>query len=244
MGSPRRRWFGRLQAMRPDEGVSLAEMIITIGLTVLVGAFTFSLLIQGVRSTGSTAVRQDNAGQARIAIEAMSKNLRAAAKLSLFPTVTCQGTCEATAVTAAARNSVSFYANVNSDERAPARVTYAVVGQNLVETRQQPVFSSDGLYYSFCTPGTAGCVVRSRTLVRGVVAPTAADPLFRFYADDGTEQTVSAPATEAELGTIDSVDILAKVRTSTKWGTPATTVTVRVGLPNADYARPKPTGGP
>jgi hypothetical protein len=239
-----RRWQAdRARALRSDEGLSLAEMIITIGLTALVGAFTFSLLIQGVRSTGSTAIRQDNAGQARIAIEAMSKNLRAAAKLSMFQTGTCTAGCDPTAVTAAAADSVTLYANVRADDSAPVRVTYAVVGNTLVERMQQPVFEAGTPKYSFCTPGDAGCAVTTRTLVRGLVTPTAAEPLFRFYRDDGTEQTVSTPATETELGNIDSVDILAKVRTSSKWNTPAMSVMLRVALPNADYTRPAPTGG-
>jgi hypothetical protein len=243
MGSFRRWRDNRFRGLRSDEGLSLAEMIVTIGLTALVGAFTFSLLIQGVRSTGGTAIRQDNAGQARIAIEALSKNLRAAAKLSMFQTTTCTAGCDPTAVTAATPSSVTFYANVRTDESAPVRVTYAVVGNTLVERVQQPVFEAGTPKYSFCAPGAAGCVVATRTLVRGLVAPTVAEPLFRYYQDDGSGQTFSTPATETELGNVDSVDILAKVRTSSKWNTPATTVMLRVALPNADYTRPAPTGG-
>jgi type II secretory pathway component PulJ len=232
---------------RSDDGLSLVEMIITIGLTSLVGIFTFQLLILGIRSTASTSVRQDDAGQARVAIEAMSKNIRAAIRPSQVQGTSCVDVCAAagaeTAVIAATATSVTFYANVNAEGSGPSRVTYTVRGSELVETVQAPTRLS-AVQYTYCTPGP-GCDVRTRTLTRGLVAPTATTPLFRYFQADGsTPLSLSASATPADLDKIDSVDVLAKVATSTTWDTPATTVTLRVALPNADYARPAPTGGP
>ena len=68
--------------------------------------------------------------------------------------------------------------------------------------------------------------------------PTTAQPLFVYYPAAGAQPlTLSVPATAAERVAIDSIDIVLRVRTSANWGTPATTVTMRVALPNADYAR-------
>jgi Tfp pilus assembly protein FimT len=230
------------RGLRSDEGLGLAEMIVTVGLTAVVGMFTFALLVQGIRSTAGTAVRQDDAGQARIAIEAMSRNLRAAISPAQIQGASCTSGCDATTgVTAASPDAITFYANVNADGAAPSRVTYRVVGSTLEETVQAPTVS--GLTYSFCSPG-ASCPVRTRTLVRGLVAPTPAAPLFQYLREDGfTPQTFGTPATAVELGNIDSVEILARVSTSAKWKTPPTSVTMRVALPNADYARPAPVGG-
>jgi Tfp pilus assembly protein FimT len=229
-----RRWISA-RAPRADDGLSLAEMIVTLGLTTLVAGFTFALLMQGVRSTGSSAVRQDNAGQARVAIEAVSRNLRTAVSPIQFQGLTCTSGCTATtAVTAADGSSLTFYANINGVEAAPSRITYALTGSSLVETVQAPVVSATN--YSFCAPG-GSCAVRTRTLARGVVTPTAAEPLFTYYGDGAPPPPLGTPPTAAELVHIDAVEILLKVRSSAKWGTPATTVAMRVALPNADYAR-------
>jgi Tfp pilus assembly protein FimT len=240
-----RRWISAREP-RADDGLSLVEVLVTMALTTLVAGFTFTLLIQGVRSTGSTSVRQDNAGQARVAIEAITKNLRTAIAPSLVQNMSCTAGCAATtALTGAGGGSVTFYANINGVASPPSRITYAVTGSSLVETVQAPVIQS-AQQYSFCTPG-AGCALRTRTLVRGIVPPTVTEPLFTYYPDGVSPAplTLSAPATATELAAVDSVDVLLKVRTSAKWGTPATTVAMRVALPNADYARAqaKPNGG-
>jgi Tfp pilus assembly protein PilV len=242
MGALRRCLSAR--RLRADDGLTLVEVLVTLALTTLVGALTFQLLILGIRSTGSTSVRQDNAGRARVAIEAMSKNLRTAIAPSQFKDMTCTAGCTATtALTAAGPSSVTFYANINGVASPPSRITYAVTGTTLVETVQAPVVAS-ATQYSYCTPG-AGCAVRTRTLARRVVAPTAAAPLFAYYGDGASPPmlTFSAPPTAAELALVDAVDIVLKVATSSKWGTPPTTVTMRVALPNADYARAASTGG-
>jgi type II secretory pathway component PulJ len=233
---------------RSDEGLSLVEVIVTIGLTSLVGVFTFQLLMMGIRSTSDTAVRQDNAGQARVAIEAMSKTIRAAVRPSQIQGLSCKDVCVTaaaeTAVTAARTTSISFYANVNGDGNGPSRVKYEVRGTELVETVEEPTRVSATEYTYCATAWESTCTFRTRVLARGLVAPTATAPLFGYFQANGSTLTLPATTTPADLDKIDSVDILAKIRTSTRWGTPATTVTMRVALPNADYARPAPTGGP
>jgi hypothetical protein len=235
-----RRWTSA-RGLRADEGLSLAEVIVTLGLTTLVAGFTFALLMQGVRSTGSSAVRQDNAGQSRVAIEAVSRNLRTAVSPGQFPGLSCTAGCTVTtAITAATGSSVTFYANINGAEAAPSRITYALTGTRLVETVQQPAVSQKT--YSFCAVGSAGCAVRTRILARNVVVPTAGEPLFTYFGDGAPPPPLGAVPAAAELANIDAVDILLKVRSSAKWGTPATTVAMRVALPNADYGRATPGG--
>jgi Tfp pilus assembly protein FimT len=238
-----RRWLSARE-LRADDGFTLAELLVTVALTTLVAGFTFTLLIQGVRSTGSTSVRQDNAGQGRVAIEAISRNLRTAIAPALYRDMSCSAGCAATtALTAADGGSVTFYANLGGVAAPPSRITYAATGTTLMETVQAATVGANSTY-SFCTP-SATCAVRTRTLVRGIVPPTAAQPLFTYYRDgvSPTALTLSAPATAAELTAVDSVDVLLKVRTSTKWGTPATTVAMRIALPNADYGRAEANGG-
>jgi hypothetical protein len=230
----------RLAAIHRDEGLSLVETMVTVIVGSLVLAFTVQLGIQATRSVGSDVVRLDNAGQSRVAVDAMSRTIRAAVLPSLMPGLTCTAGCGTTAVSGANIGTLSFYSDTNSSGQGPDKVTYDVVTAGgvttLTETVQEPTAGAAGTY-SFCTPGP-GCNVRTRTLVRGLVPVTSSHVLFTYYDSTGT--TLSAPVAGSGtpgLKDIDSVDITLSVQSKTAWSTPPTTVSMRVGMPNADFAR-------
>ena len=66
-------------------------------------------------------------------------------------------------------------------------------GTGLLEQRTQPPTALGDGRYTFCNPATAGCVVYSRVLARGVVLPSS--NAFAYY-DFGGALTTCPPVGE------------------------------------------------
>jgi hypothetical protein len=111
---------------------------------------------------------------------------------------------------------------------------------NLVETVWLPIDLGGG-QYTFCTPGP-GCAFKSRIITRGMVWPS---PQVFYYYDNTGSPLNSFPLSAADLAKVDSMDLSMQVRTSKGYGTPATSLLMRVAMPNADInIRPTSTPTP
>jgi hypothetical protein len=187
----------------------------------------------GFKDINKNAVRLDQAQQARIGIEAMSKVLRTAVLPSKL-LASCLG-CDLSAFLKGTSSSVSFYANVNNPNNTigPSKARYVVDPADpkgkLVETLQTPdAHAALDTNYLYCDDTLPSCKTdRSRVIAYGV---TGLSTMFTYYKDDGS--VLTPPLDSTQLTQVDSVDIVLTIkRTSTTRGT---TLTQRVALPNAD----------
>ena len=223
-----------------DGGLSLVELMVTMLITGLVAALTASLVIGVQKTNQENALRQDQVDAARVAVEAMSKTLRASVKPSQVSS-SCS-TCVSDAFFEGGNFKVQFYANINNPKNSvgPSRVSYAVAttgstaGQ-LVETVQRPtsnVPTASG--YVYCTPGSAGCssTIATRVLARGVITTS---PIFSYFDSTGTKMTPPSAAslTVAQLKNVLSMEVVVTVQLGTGTKARPTTYIQRIMLPNA-----------
>jgi hypothetical protein len=146
----------------------------------------------------------------------------------------CTG-CADTAIVQAGATQVRFYANLGNTGQGPSLVTISVVedprraGTAILREQTQPPIPAADQRYSFCNPTSAGCVVRTRTVARGLVWPAARS--FTYYDFYGAPLAGTA-LTADQLARVSSVDVTVPVRGSRDAAT--TTAVQRVRLPNAD----------
>lgn len=222
-----------------DKGFTLVEVLVSVFILGIVLAAVQGTLIMTQRTVGMDFVRVDQTQMGRTSMDAITRNLRTAVLPSQL-NGTCTG-CDLAAFLKAEPYKVQFYANINNDSNivGPSRVTYEVTASGaLQETIQPPNAHAPTDYnYQYCTPGTAGCVVKVRSLATGVQTTS---PIFTYYSKDGTTLGTAGTLSAADLAAVDSVDVLVSVKKSPNSTVPATSFTARVTLPNAD-AVPQPS---
>lgn len=217
--------------------MTLAELIVSIGLFVVVGALVTATTVFTLRAMTVSQVRVEQSSQGELAVAAASKVLRTAVLPEQLDAQTCTD-CEETAITAATGTRVKFYANLNNTGGGPSLVTLRVEQDprnsrvsRLVQDTQAPTTLSDGSY-TFCTPGTTGCVVNTRIIGRSLLYPMV--DVFTYYDYDGVSLG-SGTLTGDTLRKISSVDVVVTVQT--RPGDPkhpARTALTRVRLPNVE----------
>ena len=222
-----------------DGGLSLVELMVTMLITGLVAALTASLVIGVQKTNQANVVRQDQVDAARVAVEGMSKTLRASVKPSQV-SGSCT-TCASDAFLVGGNLTVQFYANINNPKNSvgPSRVTYTVASTGsaagqLVETIQRPtsnIPTASG--YTYCAPGAAGCAstIKTRVLARGVVTTS---PVFSYFDQAGVKMTPgSGSLSAAQLKNVLSMEVVVQVQMGTRGEAKPTTYIQRVMLPNA-----------
>ena len=228
----------RSAAVRGDAGVTLAEMSVTMLVLGMLVAALAGMVISGERITAGVKERLNQSNAATIAMQRMSRNLRTAVLQSQLTTACIISACTDSAFLVGSPTQVSFYADVDNPKNAvgPSRVTYTVTAGALVETVQKPDSPvPDATGYHYCTPGNAGCVVRTTTLATGVQTST---DVFTYYTaaapTTGMTMGTGGVLSSAQLKTVDSIDITLQVVQA--GGTPVggATMVQRVALPNAD----------
>jgi prepilin-type N-terminal cleavage/methylation domain-containing protein len=214
MSAALRRRLARLR--ESDDGVTLVELLVVVGLLAIVLAVAQESLILTNRLVGDTAVRNDESQQAKTAVEGISQTMRTAILPKLL-NGTCTG-CDVAAFISGNAKSVSFYANINNDlviptagttTFGPRRVTYTLGADGtLTETLQTPnVHSVSDFNFAYCTPGPS-CPVRTRILAASRDHPGA----VHYYNKSGGQLSVPLEGSTANLQSVDSIDILLTVK--------------------------------
>jgi prepilin-type N-terminal cleavage/methylation domain-containing protein len=228
----------RLVGREPDRGMTLVELMVTTFLLSTVVAIVAGGIVTATRLMGSNRLRLDEVSENKVAIEAITKTLRTA----IEPRLLGASSSEAAFIQGDARK-VKFYAAQSSlieptgntmTQFGPVRISYTVATDGtLTETYQLPdAHLPNNHDYTYCTPGSTGCVVRTRVLARNLEA----GPVFTFYGE--TQNTLSVPLSASSLEAVDSIDIVLASQTGTD---ETSTVVSRVSLVNAGNA---PTASP
>lgn len=236
--------FAFQQPQDDEEGISLIEMLVVISiLGTVLGIVTQGLII-AQRTLNENAGRLQGLSQTNVSVEAMTRVLRTAILPSQIQ-ATCTG-CDVAAFISGGDRSVKFYANADNDgilptsgitDYGPRRVTYSVSAAGvLTETIQKPnPHAYNDFDYQYCVPGPS-CPVRMRILAKDVL-PGA---VFTYYDRRGVVIATPLESSTSRLKSVDSIDLVLRVKPSTRSG--SATVTARVTLPNADsLIQPTPT---
>lgn len=227
-------------AERPrDAGMSLAELMVALGILTMILVVVGSTAVASIRTVGGMENRVDNAAQAELGLSSMSKVLRTAVLPQQIDSGSCP-TCTEVAVTQATGTQVTFHANLGRSTVGPSLVTLLVyqdprnAGTAILEQRTiDPTPGINGTY-TFCTAGASGCRVEKRVLARSLVWPTA--NVFSYYDTDGVLMTGSA-LSAVQKAKISSVDVVVTVQTrpgQDRW--PPFTAVQRIRLPNVEIS--------
>lgn len=213
-----------------DEGLGLVEVLVAVALTVVVLGIACTALISGQRASTSTVDRLQSTEGARVALEAMSRELRTAVRSG----------SSASAVLRATPSGVEFYAHDRPAPPAPVgtgptRVTYRVdAAGDLVEERV-PAGSWDTASRTYAYAATP---VSRRVLARGVTPE-----VFRYHAavTSACLRTSTCPSVPldaagalaaADLPLVRAVSLSLRVTTGAVGGGADTTVRTFVALAN------------
>jgi prepilin-type N-terminal cleavage/methylation domain-containing protein len=218
-----------------DQGFSLVELMVAIGiLSLLMGMLTVTI-VNGMRLSSNMGVRLNNINQGQLGMNAATKSLRTAVLPDQLVDSICID-CGDTALIIATSTRVTFYANLNNTGLGPSRTSYYIEQDplnsygNLIQATQAPTPLSDGRY-TFCAVGAPGCVVTKRAIARGL-SLTAAP--FQYYDFDG-ELLTGSTLDPGQLARVNSIDVTLKVQTNrVQNDASSNTIVQRVLLPNSD----------
>ncbi len=222
-----------------DAGLSMAELLVSVGIMALIGTMVATIAVVTLRTYVGVGARLDNTTQSELAIAASGKALRTAIMPDQLEYTVCTG-CADTAILTASTTAVTFYANIGNTSVGPSLLTLrieqdpkATTTGRLIQEVQPPISIGSG-QYTFCSRSSAGCAYTSRTVARGLLWPSPG--VFAYYDYNGVLMT-QASLTSANLPKISSVDLGYTVQLkpgNAKY--PARTAVSRVRLPNVDIS--------
>ncbi|MBZ5740021.1 PulJ/GspJ family protein [Nocardioides mangrovi] len=227
----------RRDRQRPvDEGMTLVELLVAIGLTSLLMIVVCGATVVALRASDAAEARNDNLSVAQVGMAAATKVIRTAVLPDQLDDRVCTG-CADSAIVQATGSQLSFYANLDNAGNGPSLVTLQALADPdrsgtwmLRQTLVPPTVLSDGSY-TFCDVTSATCRFRTRVLCRGL--PRNAS-VFRYYDFDG-RVIASTTLTTTDLIRVSTIDVSLTVQMRPgQTRTPAESILQRVNLPNAD----------
>lgn len=215
--------------------MSLAELLVTIGLLSIVGTLVLSTFVRGLATSRNSDARSADGAAARIALEDMTKQLRAA--------VDPDGDGPLLAFETATPTDVTFYAAVGNRSSEPAADGPPQRVRFWLDTAERAVKSQvvKGVLGSGGATTWPGAGV-TRVLARGAAVPQPR-PVFTYLgavdqtlnADNTTRSSLlaSGGALTAEgRSSVDAVEIWLTLQTDTGGRRVPTTAVSRVTLLN------------
>jgi prepilin-type N-terminal cleavage/methylation domain-containing protein len=211
------------QARRDDRGFSLVELLSVMVLLSIVMSITTVTMIKVNQTLVNNRFREDSLRISSVAMENMTKALRAASPVERNSATTPR----IPAFKSIAANDITFYTNLSGN---PRQVQYNI---NAARSLRELTTKADGgsaPYYTFT--GTA--VAREI----GSKIPTSAPALFRYYDDTGTEITTLPSTDPLVLEQVRSVDITITVQADARNKARAVTLVTRISLPGYNVVAP------
>lgn len=199
-----------------DDGFTLIELMIVVGLMSLIAILVSSTMIGGLRTAARGEKRVDDVAKAQSAMLKLTADLRASrgfrvatpTKLQFFTST-----------------SGSFTATPGD---APERVTYEVTAADvLVQTREQGSGPLDGTWTATGTPQVVTLVphvLQPAAAGRAVFTPLSVSDSQRQCPTGPTVGSLGSTVAAADLNKIYSMDIWLSVNSAAHLGSPPITV--------------------
>jgi type II secretory pathway pseudopilin PulG len=194
----------RSRRTRDERGFTIIETIIASMVSLIVIASVGTALIATINTSQQTSNRLDATNSGRLAMDSMTRVLRAAVTPSQLNDLSSADAAFLNGTT----TSVQFYSDLQNSGNTvgPSRVTLTLSSGILTMTVQPPnAHAATDFNYQWCTPGT-GCPVQTTTLARGIVTPGGTIPaVFKYY--DASGNTLATPLSSTDLAAVDSIDL-------------------------------------
>lgn len=213
-----------------DRGATLAELLVSVSLLIVVSAIGSTVLIGAYRATSATTSRVQVSAEAREALQAVSRELRTAVRpsaASTTPFIKAGGTL------------VQFYAN-DRPGSGPTEVTYSLGTDGRLTEVRRPATVVSGAY---TWPATGGV---SRVLLDGLPAGA----FLRYYDDkfsptcpSGCPVPTSGSPALVDAGALKdlrTVEVTLTVSDPSRLRSTPVVLTERIGLTRNTGALPAP----
>jgi hypothetical protein len=205
-----------MRRLREEDGMSVVELTLTIGIFAAIMAFTFTAITSAWTSANGVERRLQDLAEAREIVNNLSKDLRTAISLQ-------SGTAP---FTEAEDFVAEFYANLNPTS-GPRRIRLYVDGSNrMVQEITEPDVTSTPPLYTY----TGAPSVR---ILGESVSNQPTDPVFLYY--DGSGTALPTPLSAPDMLRVEAVGISLSVKSSPNTSIKPTTVVNRVRLANVIY---------
>ena len=211
-----------------DEGIGLAELVVTMFLGTLVLVILGTTFAATRGTVSGVSARTQNTQQQRSAMNALTKSIRTAIVPKRVVVVGANFSAATTAITTpfcrANANELFFYGNTNPGS-LPVLLRYSVdASGNLLEQAKPAPNTSD------VAPCTTTTFTTKRIIASNVQTST---DIFSYVKQDGSVLPMTAGALPStSFASVDSVRISLDIATPTNPAVPATTVQTQVMLPN------------
>lgn len=218
-----------LRRIADDDGVTMAELLVTMALTTVVMTLVAGALIQVATVTTSSTQSRDASGSASNIANEMSKVIRSASTNAISGSTDVEA-----AVVAGTASTVTLtsFVDTASTSPKPTRVQFAVSSSGqIVETRWAA--TSTGSPWLFATTASR------TTIFPGTHAAAGSTPLFTYF--DAAKNQVSPTSTgltAAQRALITSVKFSLRIRGAS--GSGAVSIVNTVGMPNVQIAGATP----
>jgi type II secretory pathway pseudopilin PulG len=246
--------------LRDERGITLTEVVVVVSLlTVVLGSVTAGFISVQNAAAGAS-LRLQNLDEARILMDAVSRDIRTAARMTATTSPFDVGASSPSGISVPApgfgnaapyvsATEVWFFANLTL-AGGSANPCPDVVHLYVDTVASPPVLKEQVL--SAAAGGTPPSCSYSGSyttrLLGKYVANSGSQPVFTYYYDNasGTPTAFSTtlnPLTATNRLQVTMVGITMAIRQSTNYNVPYTTLVNRVRLPNVDY-NPLPTPSP
>jgi prepilin-type N-terminal cleavage/methylation domain-containing protein len=214
-----------------DRGMTLVELLVSMGVFTVLGLAVMATTITTMRTTRNTSARNDDLNKVQVAMDAMTKYIRTAAQ----PPVP-SGVAASTAMISAGPTDIQFY-GYDKPGAAPSLIRYYVDGTNRLIEERTPT--------SQCTAPYTWAAANKQTRVLATNLSTG-QTIFVYHTvpvsapvpmpTGSPLPTSGSPAVvaAADLVNIDSVAITLSVDVPTSPDIPSTRASSTVALQNHD----------
>ncbi|MBN9225409.1 MAG: hypothetical protein ABS63_10075 [Microbacterium sp. SCN 70-27] len=216
---------------RRDDGLSLLELVVAMGISSILIALVVSMFVSGSRAVYDQEASTLNARLASTSMNEVTRIVRAGTEIPV------RGSSTNLAVFSyAGAETIVMYSFIDAEtasDPAPLKVQFARNAANeLVETRWAGYHKFVG-YWDFRDAST------ERIIARSLMPPVASSPLFTYYDKTGARLTPASGAslTSAQIRNIASVQVTMQVQGDQSGRVAPVQIQNMVGLPNLGVAR-------
>jgi prepilin-type N-terminal cleavage/methylation domain-containing protein len=172
-------------AVAGEDGLTLVELLVTMSILLLVAAILLGFLEQTTRLVARTSNDVQAENDARLALRAITQDIRAASPSTIAFTGPTAAACPATP-TPATCLSFTIARNTATAPTCRTTVTYGLMASSVLQTRSDANCSSDHSV--------------TRTLIDGVANGTT--PLFSYYNAQGGQLSSGQAAAKTVMVTL------------------------------------------